>query len=52
MCSETQQKLLKHLMENPDLLPPEQREQLMKDLIANIGNFDRYYLISIYYCNK
>jgi hypothetical protein len=42
--SEAQQELLKQLLENPDLLPPEQREKLIKGLIANIGSLDGYCL--------
>ena len=37
----TQQELLKKILDNPDLLPPEEREKLLQNLIDNIGNLDR-----------
>ena len=40
--SETQKELMRQLLENPDLLPPEQREQLLKDLITNMASLDRF----------
>ena len=38
--SETQKLLLKQLLENPDLLPPGEREKLLQQLIANLGDLD------------
>jgi hypothetical protein len=32
---------MRQLLENPDLVPPEQREKLLKDLLQNIGSLDR-----------
>ena len=39
--SETQKELMRQLLENPDLVPPEQREKLLKDLLTNIGSLGR-----------
>ena len=38
--SENQKKLLKQLLENPDLLPAGEREKLLQELIANMGDLD------------
>lgn len=38
--SEAQKDFLTQLMNN-DLLPPEERERIIKDLVANISNLDR-----------
>ena len=41
LSSEAQKDFLIQLMNN-DLLPPEERERIIKDLVANISNLDRY----------
>jgi hypothetical protein len=41
VLSETQKLLLKQLLENPELLPPGEREKLLQQLIANLGDLDR-----------
>ena len=39
--SETQKQLLKQLLENPDLMSHEEREKILKELVANMANLDR-----------
>jgi hypothetical protein len=39
--SEAKEMLLKQLLENPDLLPPDEREKLIANLISNLSTFDR-----------
>lgn len=45
--SATQKELLKQLLENPDLLSSEERGNLIKNLIANMENLDRYITLQI-----
>ena len=43
---DVQQKLLKQIMDNPDFLPAEERDRLLKEIVANLGNLDRQEKIS------
>ena len=45
--SEAQKQLLKSLLDNHELLPAEERDKLIKNLIANLDNLDRYYSVAL-----
>lgn len=34
--------LFKRLLQNPHLLPPGEREKVLKEMLSNIKNLDRY----------
>jgi hypothetical protein len=40
--SETQRELLQKLLSDPDMISAEDRDKLIKNLINNMGNLDRY----------